>query len=527
MTNKPEFKLEIEDVDASQYVVDNGRIPTLTTDAIGRGHFFLSTEFPETLKDFQEVKFYLNFTSDTHLFTGLITKIKELKGLFKYRIDIANTSYRALKRTATNKFRSDAGTGNARYIVTALIDEYLPQFSYDTDSIPTTTYEFKEQAYQNKYLNEIFDYIAGTLNRQWWVDKDKVFHMKSRDFSLVSEPISKNNFKGALDVNQDESKMANYVTVDGARLSVDVLQSGTLTSEKAFDLTYTPEAITKVEWDGSRKTIAKEGVDGYDDTSKFDGYTKVGEKQIQFNDISLTGSGTVTYQTMSIVHDELQDSASIEEFGFTKEKVITNEEITTQEDARELAQNYLDNYSLPLDILSGDLIITSQSQITNWQIGNKVPISYDEVDDDYKIVGITYHFGTGGVRLSAQFTDFPETNQDLFKQLVLKVKQKEERERRSSQNIVKYFFFGANLYLELENLSIRKQNVMGDMLIWNHPSKGTWNSFKWSSGTTEPWEEMIVINSDRGYVERFETDWFKGDSSRGANWDTVNRRLEL
>lgn len=532
MTLKPTSKIEIEGQDVSQYIVDNGFIDTNTTDRVATGNIFIDQNIPITINNFDQIKFYLNYTSDVLLFTGLITKITHEKEQFWYRVEIANASYRALKRTAVNKFRNDLGTGNARTIVTNLLTEYIPEFSYTTTTIPTTSFTFTEQLYANKYLNEIFDFISEILDREWWVDENVAFNMKTRDFPLVSEPIIKSNCIGALVVDKDISKMANYVTVDGARIPIDILDSGTLSVDtgaggSVFNLTYTPEAIVEVIWANDRKTLAKEGADNYDNSANYDGYIKLGRKQIKFNDTTVAGSGTVKYQTFSIVHDELQDGASIDEHGITMEKVITDEDIVTQSDATSIAQNYLDNYSEPLQLLSANLRISSQSQITNWRIGNKVRVTYDDINDDYKIVGVTYNFGTSGIYLSVQFTDFPATSNDLFKQLVLKVKQKEESERTTSNQIVKYIFWGGNLYLEMENISIRKdihfeQNVSRAFIL-DHPVAGILDSGTYvldgTTGTTGI--ELVSINSDNGFTDKYEVDrWFEDTTTTTGRYSS-------
>jgi len=532
MTKKPKFKIEIESNDISQWVIVDNFLDTRTDDTVGQGVISLDLSYPFTLQNYEEIKFYLTFDSEVHLFTGIITSFRKDDDNKRYIVDFGNSSFRYLKKTATNKFRSDLGNGNAKTIVTSINDEYVPEITYDDTTIPDTTYEFLEQAYQNKYINEIYDFIAELLDRQWWVDKDKKLHLKTRDFPLVSEPITNANIIGSPTVDKDVSKFANYVSVDGAKIPVDRVDTGTVSiGSSEFSLTHVPASFVEILINDSRKSIAKEGSPDYSDSTLYDGYIKVAEKKIKFNTSTFDGdNGTVTYQTFNAVHDEVQDGASRDQYNITVEKTIENEEITSQADAFNIGQNYLNNYSQPLEIISLNVFISSQSQITNWQIGNKVPINFKEINGDYKIVGVRYNFGVSGIYLEITTTDFPDTSSDLLKRLLLRVKKREEREKRGSDSIVKYFFWGGNLYFEVENISVRSQYQIGDKMIWGHPDVGRWGSSVWGAGSTsEPMTDLFTINSSNGFTDNFDKDhWFADlgssdsvffDDSRGTGYE--------
>ena len=190
MTIKPKWKIEINGINASEYIIGDNSLLLSSINPITQGTIYVDNNFPQTLKLFQKIDFYLNVDSDIKLFSGLITNIKEIKDNFLFALTISTHAYRTMKLTATNKFREDMGNGNAKTIATSLLDEYLPEYSYDNTSIPDTTYVFLEQTYQNKRLNEIFDFMAETLDRRWWVNENIKFILCDRNFSLVDAAIN-------------------------------------------------------------------------------------------------------------------------------------------------------------------------------------------------------------------------------------------------------------------------------------------------------------------------------------------------
>ena len=524
----PQHKITIGGIDVSEYIVSDNFINITTTNPIDNGVLFLDVNAPITVKAFAEVKFFLKFDgSFVHIFTGLVKRFKLNDSKDRNRLEIVNNSYRYLKKTATNKFREDTGNGNAITIVQNLNDEYTPEITHNATSTPSTTFSFIEQGYQNKFINEIYDYIARLLDRQWWVDKDKVLNFKTRTFTLVDEELTEVNVNGALIIDTDTSKMANNVIVDGAKLTTNITQTATGDGTTTFSLDIIPSGTMKINLGGTNEqSIALEGVENFN--VDFDCYIQVEERKAVFTVAPHnTQAINFTYDVFSMVHTEVQDGASIEDNQITIDKVFTEDNITKQGDADIFAQNYLDLYSQPLQLISANVRLSSQSQITNWQVGNKIPINYTgantNVNGDFNIVGITYRFGERGIFLEISFTDFPESGQDMLKNLILKVKQREERERKSNRSTVKFFFWGANVYIELENISVEQvENLDGQTLILNHPTQGQLDTNKLgpvpgaSAGTTT---RILTLNSDRGFKDRFEKDrWFEETGSTDAVW---------
>lgn len=516
-------QITLNGTNVSDYLVGENNISTTSLGVIDAGTVFIDTSAPAVPLSFQEIQFSLKIDSFVHLFTGLIKKITLNDSRDRYKLDIVNTSYRYLKKTATNKFRQDSGNGNAITIMQNLNDEYTPEITYDGTSMPVTTFTFSEQSYQNKYINEIYDFISGMLNRQWWVDKDKILNVKTRTFPLVSEPLTEANIDGALIIDTDTSKMANNVIVDGAKLTTNITQTATGTGTTTFSLDYVPSGNMKVDFGGTNeRSVVLEGTDNYE--SDYDCYVRVGDRKVVFL-VAPTSSQAINfkYEVVSMIHEEAQDGASINAHNITIDKVITEENITKQEDATVIIQNYLDLYSEPLQLISAKVHFSSQSQISNWVVGNKININYTgvntSVNDDFKIVGGNYHFGENGVYLDIQFSEFPESNQDMLKNLILKVKQREERERRSNINIVKYFFWGSNVYIELENMSAELTNGLnGVQLILDHPSQGQIGTHQLGPiGAGGTITNLLVFNSDRGFTDNFEVDrWFEQTGSTNA-----------
>ncbi len=517
-----EFKIEVNNNDVSTWTVADEGISTATVDSIGNGSIFIDKNVPFPITIFDEVKFSLKVDSFIHLWTGLITKVIDDSAKNRFRILVSSSAYRYLKKTATNKFRQDSGNGNAITIVKNLNDEYIPELSYDDNTLPVTDFEFVEQAYQNKHINEVFDYIADVLDRQWWTDKDNKINMKARAFPLVSSTVTVEDISGDLTVDTDPSKMANNVIVDGATLTKVKIQDIPSTSGSVeFDLDFIPLQSMRVTAGGTDIDVSIEGADGFD--TDFDAYVKVADRKLTFGTTPIAPL-QIFYDTVSAVHEEVQDGASIDSEGITIDKVIVNPNITTQQQAFDIANNYKKNYSVPLQIIRATVLINSQSQIEDFMIGNTVRVTKGSVDGDFKVVGVQYVFGTGGVRLNMTFTEFPETNADLLKQLILKVKQREEKERKSTTSLTKYFFWGGNIYVELMNANILEQDFdTGDAsgFILGHPDKGELGVDKLGSPTQTGSIELRHVNSERGFMDTFlEDEFFKKSGSTTATFNS-------
>jgi hypothetical protein len=463
--------------DVSDYVLTNSKVVTTAAESIQTGALILDTNVDDVLSDLSvgnEVRIWVGYSTPSyHLFTGLIENIVENQN--KYIVNFTDYGKLLLRRVQSKVYRSDLGTGNIIYIAQDTLDDKIPEIWYDSDSILTDSTEFPRYTPQAKYINEMFDYFAELLNRVWYVDKYKKLYLITRTFDDSGYTLTYGtNIIGEVTKTIDTSKWANYIIVKGQTTYVgfqETLTGDGTTTE--FTLSRIPFDI-EVTVDGTIQTGSFEGAYNSENA---DYLIDAIRRKITF--VSAPGNGlsiVVKYKYLTWVYDEIPNMSSINIYGRVDKK-LDLETIQTISEANTIGNNYLDLYSLPLEIYSGMCIGT-----TEFLSGQKVTYvnSVKGINESFNVVELTYNFGTGGFILEFKLNDFPLEFQDLFKELLLRLRRLEETDKISGEYLLIYKIWGKDIIIKLTNVKLESRDI-NDSMVWGHltAANGEWGTAEW------------------------------------------------
>jgi len=464
--------------DVSSYVMQDSTLIDTVVQSVASGNLRLDTNVSSALDDLttgNEIRIWIGYTTPSyHLFTGILEGIVEHQNF--YEVSFVSYAKLLIRRTHSEVYRSDLGTGTATTILGDIIDAEIPELWYDSTSIPSDTFVFARYTPQSAFINEIFDYIADILGRVWYVDKYKKVYVIDREFTDSSYTLEYGeNIIGEPTKVLDVSKWANYVIVDGQKMAVGYQESfngdGTTT---LFSLSKVPLDI-EVTVGGVIKKGSFTGAYNYENA---DYVVDAIQKKLTFTSAPGVGSGNivVSYRYLTKVHDERQSAGSIDSYGRV-DKALDLKNIETTDDATEIANNYLGLYAEPLVVYTGRTIGT-----TSFFAGQKVRYinSGKSINELFNCIEITYNFGVSGFTMSWKLNDFPMEFQDMYKELLLRIRRLEEADKISGEYIVVYRFWGKNILVKLTEVKLEEQ-LINDSFVWNHPvaANGYWGTAKW------------------------------------------------
>jgi len=538
MVDKLDYKVVFGENDLSEYVVNRLNVNPTASDNVPIGNITISNSNPFNISYGMDVYFYLNYTSDVLFFGGYVDGIKSDERAGTTLISLKGFKGKTFGTEYSGKFRNDLANANARDLVIAIIQEKFPDWTYDTDSFPITDVEFLTKAYQDVKTSVIFDEIALRLNRQWWLDNNKKFFMRSRIYEDVSTVIDKDNITGSILDDIDDSRFGNVIKVLGSRFNVDHKEEFTPTgSPDEFELNNFPLNSTQVEYtDGTPISVSLEGVENYDDSSVYDAYFKPDIKKLKFNvnTSTINGDILIRYQTTSRVREELPVASSIESLNYEKSLTIDNENITTQEDAYEIAQRYADANSLPINIYTIPVFIKSNDYLTDLIPGKRAEVITDKFSGFYNIVEVNLSWNTrSGFVYAIRLNDVPLGAENRLNNLLFRINQRNEKELLSGEGVVKTLYWSGNMYIVMDNVSIESTDaddntfILQDENITPAPDDRSLLSDSPTLPSTDPAaimrdefttsKDIIYIdNLDLTFIERFLDDFFINDSSDGT-----------
>ena len=156
--------------DISSFLVDRSFFSPTASANIPRAVFYLDDNRTYTPIYGDEVYTYIKTVDSStwdKRYGGFITVNADEKGQFKNQFSSSGFKQKAFDTDFTGRFRADSGNGNAVTIFKAIIDEKFPDWTYDDDSIPSTTVEYTAKAYDGENCGNLLNTIATALDRDW------------------------------------------------------------------------------------------------------------------------------------------------------------------------------------------------------------------------------------------------------------------------------------------------------------------------------------------------------------------------
>jgi hypothetical protein len=548
----PSFRIVVGDNDVTDYVIDNGFFAPNTKEKISNGSFVLDSSVPYNIAKFMSVEFYVQHTTEYKKFGGVVSDVSDREGNFKIRINVKSYAWLTYQNRYTGVFRQDAGTGNRKTIITSILAEKFPSVTWDATSFPDidAEYDVLYKLYNNQKPGDIFDELVMPIGRDWWIDKDQVFHCKARQYTQVNEPVTAGVHVIGPIMIEVNNNYANIVQVRGARFPKTILQtfSGTGAADE-FTLDYFPAGSTSVRYtDDTDIRVTMEGTEGYDDPTQYDAYFKVSSQKLKFNDSTTSGSDNIVveYNVYDQIYEELAKGSEIDRVGYEVVKYIEDEHIATNDEAYAVAQDYLDNYSTDQYVYTVPVAITTDTQVSNWTIGNAIPLapSYGESAAYEDIIEENWQFDKSrGLVLTLRFVDFKRTDTDVLRKLLQKIRVEEDRKNASATGVTRYFYFGSNIVVAVQNFAMKTQatgyvfELQENPALWDDRSlmseTGTIPAGGMGAGVAAVMVEdysaaqtdIFSRNLNDHFVESFMDTWFVHTGSTTASVDTTAKTV--
>lgn len=535
-----DFKITINGNDVSSYVLDRFNFITSANSTTSYGTLVIDSSCPFPITYGVDVDFYLNINDGSFLkiFSGFLKRRVYDRDNFRYTITANGHAKKTELTEYTGRFRQDLGNGNMKTIIQNIIDEKFPDWNYDDNSIPDTDITFLYKNYQDKKVNQIFNEFADSANRVWYVDENKTFFFIERSFTQVNSIIEKNiNTVGVTLDDQDDTRLANVVKVIGARFNVTDKQSfvGSGGTDE-FTLENFPNASTGVQYRNNtdQLRVVLEGVEDYDSGTDYDAYFKPDVPSLKFNINTVAGATLdVIYNFSSNIREEIPNAASVDLYGFEKVKRFDNDNISTPEEAFNIASNYAKAYSFLTQIYTVGVIPSSQTELEDWVIGNNVPFKIDGITSRYDIVQANISWGSNtGLSIRLNLNDVAKTNASMVSDLLARINQRSQTDLISGSSLVKTFYWGGNIFIDIENISMSEQSRLDGTFVMQDPEfppdgqslmGGT--SIMRDNYTTQ---EQIVFSqcSNDHFRERLLDDFLIHPAST-ATIDLVNREVRF
>lgn len=407
-----------------------------------------------SIQGLDDLEIYIVDGATTTLFTtALMIPVDEgsdlqgwdLKG-YEHLTEIRRASGVHLGKTGTQLFKD-------------LVDEYLPECTYDSTSIPDVADEemFDDQEYNAKVIKDIFDTIAEQTERVWGIDENKVISLKSLEFADSGYTIDSTKVIGRAKLRKITGLWQTQVRVEGASVETQFRKKIDITdaAETEYELPYVPSNV-KILLISPGENIANsyplrgalEGTRRADD----DGieYTyKPSARRITFTENAPSrAAGDAIYADFTLT-DQIV-SEQVNPLAYAKYGLVTgppevNKLITTQTDADTLAQTLADARGEPKNAVSFRTPWDSRAMPGN-------SITLDDVEDlsgSYNVVELSLSWGSKAPTFDIGLDNINYRAEDTLKRLMNRVRQLEEKETNNSSQVKKTIPVFGNIGIEI------------------------------------------------------------------------------
>ena len=490
MATRTLYEIPINGTTGDFDVANSSQIDNNMDNEIDNATFNVLTPFTVNIGD--ELDF-VDYNSST-IFSGSVRDIEQatdVKNLVVYNYEIL------LEDKLVNDVFENVSPES---LIQTIISTYAPSLTYIgtyTSGITITKYVSRNKT-ARAVIRDILSRLPGVTYR---VDKDKnfdLFEIGSTTSATTLTNGSNSNINGGW--TQDTTKQVTRLTLIGEKqvpLKVELF-SGT-GSQTDFVLAEIPVTI-KVEVGGVEKALTVDGQTSGD-------YTLNKEtKTVSFAVAPASGTDniTITYNyELNITVEQDSDVSTQDTYGII-EKEITRKFLTSMEDARDYAIEYLDNYATPL--LSSSIFKVDSLDIVDFRPGDKVRVvdSINEVDganiDSFFIIrSVRRNFKaaeliiTVGDQLNRAISFIQESNYNI--------KQLYEQDNNSSLiQKSQQFINGILIQFDPDVTNVQQRTFASDTFYLEEDSSGSRNQML-ESGLGDIMRETGYTSSDLDSIE--------------------------
>jgi hypothetical protein len=277
-----------------------------------------------------------------------------------------------------------------KFIIEDIVGRYCQGEGISTTNV-TEDVTFSKINFNYLQPSECFRKICQLTGRSWYLDFDKDLHYFASDNEVAPFNITEaeNRYSG-LNIKKTNTNIRNRVYVRGGTFLSDTVTIKQVADgeQTVFYLPHKPHDITVTEGVNS-KTVGIKNIDSLDD---YDYLVSYQEKYVETD----AAPAASTVMTFTFKYDvpilvAVEDKDSIEDNGMF-EYLITDNEIETEDDARDRAKAELTDYAET--IIDGEFT----TRTDGFRAGQYLTVNLSEygINDDYLIRRVTAKSQGGG-----------------------------------------------------------------------------------------------------------------------------------
>jgi len=439
-------KVGVGETSIKAYVL-NPKIKRNMTGRMSTASFQVDYQVTPTLGYNNEIKIDLGFTiaGVTNKFYGLISNIKELEDK-KLEITCKDFSKYFFEREFTEIYLDKTDV----FIIKALIDKYCTELNYDSSSIPDSdTVTIDEFQYEDKYLITGFEELCERADKDLWTEGKKVYYKKRASVDS-GYTIQRGVNAKSIVIIQDEHLMCNKVIVVGARRLFHTLEhfNGPGTE---FTLKYKPhDTEVKVS------DVLKKGGIQYMSTD-VDYYVDYDQKKIIM--VASSSDVDVDYNYTVPTKVEAKLMASIGppgNYGIHFKK-IENKNLTTRNEAKNFALDYINTHGYPLKMAR---ILTIGTD--GFKIAEQVTLVDPDKNINEKMTALEIEYSYSkdrGYVMNVKFAEESPNATDSMKILAEKIRKLEEQVLGQGDLITKVLTSRHSMIITIKGWTVKTRTL--------------------------------------------------------------------
>jgi len=463
----------------------------------------LTIKLLKTIKDsynlscWNAIRVYEGWTTSTDrlIFKGIITEIKDEYNLLM--VDCADEIYKLSKSNRVKVYNRDTDptAGKISAIAKDMIKEVLPVVVEDSGTLNTLR-QFITTVKNNvlervSTLAKIIDYII-LYDPEYNSNTGSVFFVSKGYWTNSNSLTLPNDATEIAKWKEDSTQLYNELTLYGSATSAESPQylfSGDGTT-KTFTIDVTPSDSVLVEvYDGSnwiRQTRGTEGV-----SASYDYWIDKPNKQINFVTAPASGTDNIRITTASQVPPvvRVRDESSIALYNKGKDsegnykpipKTLTVTDVYNTEDALTRAKKLLSTYSVPFYTTTVQLQGTTDKN-NYYKLGELITVtdaSRNIYNREFLITRIIREYPGGGAKITIGDSTYRIGTSEL--EIKKRISDLEQQLQGDYQVLTDFLNVSHTNEFYRNKINVKSEDITGDYLIWDHPTYGVWDNYKWT-----------------------------------------------